>query len=464
MVTDRPERGGSRLCGSSSLDGRLRNPEPPHVNPRCHAPVRVLLITQILPYPPDAGPRVKTWHVLRYLVGEGHKVRLVSFLRPEEARHLPVIQEMCEEVRAIPLRRSRAADAVYWARSYLKARPFLVGRDDRAGMRRATLETLASRDVDLIHADQLTMTQFAPPANGEAPGPARVFDAHNATWRILEQMNRNAPRWIRPVLATEASRLRQYEGTVVRTFDHTLVVTEADRQALLAAADSLDPARPTDREGLSVIPIAVDTKELQLVERRAASTEILTLGTLHYAPNAEGIRWFLRRVLPLVQLKVPSATLTIVGRNAPADFHRTARESSGAVRVTGYLEDLRPVLQRAALVAVPVLSGSGMRVRILEALARGLPVVTTTIGAEGIEARPGEELLIGDTEEEFAAAIVRLMEDPEFARRLSQIGRRLAVTRYDWKVVLRGLEAAYDAALRRRIATRRAKGAAPDAW
>jgi len=413
--------------------------------------MRVLLLTQVLPYPPDAGPRVKTWHVLRYLVERGHPVRLVSYVRPEEMPHLPVLRSVCESVTAVPMRRSRSADLVHWARSTVSGRPFLVARDDGAPMRREVAAALAGADVDIVHADQLTMTQFVLGAmNGGSRRPARVFDAHNATWMILDRMKPNVTRWLRPALAAEAKRIRKYEGSVVRGYEHVLAVTETDREALLQAANWPDPQAADGRDRVSVIPIAIDTRTLPVIDRQNGSQEVLTLGSLHYAPNAEGIRWFVRQVFPAIRERVGGARLTIAGRNPPGDLLRTAKDSGGAVSVTGYVENLEPLLRRSGVVVVPVLSGSGMRVRILESLSRGMPVVTTTIGAEGIEARPGTDLLVADTPEDFAAAVVRVLREPETAGLLSANGRRLAETRYDVRVALAGLEGAYEASLRRR--------------
>ncbi len=413
--------------------------------------MRVLLLTQILPYPPDAGPRVKTWHVLRYLVERGHRVSLLSYVRPEETPHLPVLRSICETVTAVPMRRSRAADLVHWARSAVSGRPFLVVRDDGEPMRREVAAALARANVDVLHADQLTMTQFALDAtNGGSHRPARVFDAHNATWMILDRMKSNATGWLRPALAAEAKRIRGYEGSVVRGYDHVLAVTETDREALLQAANWPDPQAAEGRDRISVVPIAIDTRALPPIDRRPGSQEVLTLGSLHYAPNAEGIRWFVRQVFPSVRERVSGARLTIAGRSPPGDLLREAKDSDGAISVTGYVEDLEPLLRRSGVVVVPVLSGSGMRVRILEALSRGMPVVTTTIGAEGIAARPGTDLLVADSPEEFAAAVVRVLREPETAALLSANGRRLAETRYDVRVALAGIEGAYEASMRRR--------------
>lgn len=406
--------------------------------------MHILLLTQILPYPPDAGPRIKTWHVLRYLIERGHRVTLASFVRPEEEPHLPVLRAMCAQVLTVPIRRSRVADGGYWLRSHLSGRPFLIERDDSQAMRALVDGVVREQSVDVIHADQLTMTQFALPRDGQAgPYPYRVFDAHNATWTILDRMRPNTPWFLRPVLSLEQQRVKRYEGRLVRQFQHTLAVTEIDRQALQQAADLLPGASPLAADRLSVIPIAVDTAQLQPIQPPPDSQTILTLGTLHYPPNADGIRWFIQRVFPLIRQKVNTASLVILGKNPPADFARLATQSAGAITVTGYVPEVLPYLERSALVVIPVLAGGGMRVRILEALSRGMPTVTTTIGMEGIEARPGEDLLVGDTPEDFASAVIRILSEPALRGRLSANGRRLATTRYDWKVVLQQLEAVY---------------------
>src|SRR5574341_428010 len=123
--------------------------------------MRILFLTQIIPYPPDSGPKVKTWHVLRYLAERGHEVILASFMRAEEEDYVPVLKKYCTEVYTIPIRRSRLKDAGYWLLSHLTGRPFLIERDDIQAMRHYVQEILASISIDVIHADQLTMTQFA---------------------------------------------------------------------------------------------------------------------------------------------------------------------------------------------------------------------------------------------------------------------------------------------------------------
>ncbi|HZD58152.1 MAG TPA: glycosyltransferase [Anaerolineales bacterium] len=418
--------------------------------------LNILFLTQIIPYPPDAGPKVKTWHVLRYLVRRGHCVTLASFVRPEEQAYVPIMEELCAQVYTIPIHRSRPADIYYWLRSHFTGRPFLIERDDRDAMHDLVRHILAAGKTDAIHADQLTMTQFAMRAREVQDVFGRhgrtasnhdlslIFDAHNAVWSIIERMGQNARWYLRPVLGLEARRVKRYEGCVVRQFDHTLAVTELDRQALFAAAAASRNGASSSLPAIPVIPIAVDTGHLQPLRCQPRSTNILTLGTLHYPPNADGIRWFMQEVYPLIQEQVPEATLTVVGKNPPNDFLESAYREPQSIQVTGYVPDLTPYLEQATVMVVPVRAGGGMRVRILEAFARAMPVVTTTIGLEGIDAQPGEDVLVADTPFDFAAAVVRLLKDEHLRSRLATNARALAETRYEWKVVLRGMDSVYN--------------------
>ena len=399
--------------------------------------MRILVVSQIVPWPPDSGPRIKTGHVLRYLAARGHQVTVAAFTRPEEEGHLPALARVCAGVHPLPLRRGYRRDLAAWLRSHRSGRPFLVERDDEPAMRALVARLVASDRFDAVHADQLPMAQFVA---GDAGALPSVFDAHNATWRLATQLGRTGPRVLRPALMIEAQRLRRYEGETVRRFHRTLAVTAADRDALQAAAQEPGPDR------ITVVPIGVDTVTLLPVARPPGSAEILTLGTLHYPPNLDGIRWLARAVLPRVRRTLPAASLTIVGPRPARDLRALARRQPDAVRVTGYVPDVAPHVARAAVVAVPVRVAAGMRVRILEAFARAAPVVTTTIGLEGIEAEPGRDVLIGDTAEAFADALLRVLRDPTLAAQLGARGRRLVEARYDWRRALAPLECVYPSA------------------
>jgi glycosyltransferase involved in cell wall biosynthesis len=406
--------------------------------------MNILFLAQILPYPPDAGPKVKTWNVLRYLASCGHKITFVSFVRPDEIPHIPALQEYCVSIHTIPIRRIRLLEPWYFLKSLLDRRPFLVERDDRKDLRNVISRILSEKQIDVIHADQLSMAQFAlGQVDCNSHRPYLIFDAHNAVWKIFDRMAQTMPFFLKPFFRFEAQRMKKYEGELVRSFDATMAVSDIDSRLLQEAYTSVG-GRPEERP-ISVIPIAVDTQQIRSIRRQAGSLNILTLGTLHYSPNADGIRWFIHEVFPLIKKRIPKATLTIIGKNPPLDFQELNTRDPQTFHVTGYVPDLTDWLEKSAVVVIPVRIGGGMRVRILEAFARAMPVVTTQVGLEGIEARSGEEVLVADEPEAFANHVVEILDHPHLADLLAENGRRLAIMVYDWKVVLKSIADVYSA-------------------
>jgi len=393
--------------------------------------MHILLLTQVVPYPPDSGPKIKTYNVLRYLAAR-HSVHLVSFVRTAaEVASARALQPYCAGITTVPLRRSRLRDVGYLARSLATGRPFLIERDDLRAMRTTVERLVREHPFDAAHADQLSMGQFAV----DLPVPLRVLDEHNAVWTIVRRAaageGRGPRRWLAEL---EWRKLRAYEGELCRRFDWVTVVSDEDRAALAQACGAPYAAK--------VIPIAVDTREWSFAPPPPQARHLISLATMFYPPNAEGVRWFATAVFPLVRRAVPDTRFYVVGSRPPAHIARLATPESGIV-VTGYVADVQPLLQQSALLVVPVHSGSGMRVKILEGLARGTPIVSTSIGVEGIDAQHGEHLLVADDPNEFAAAVIRLLQHPAEAARLARAGRALVEARYDWLAALTPLDDIY---------------------
>lgn len=393
--------------------------------------MKILFLTQIVPYPPDSGPKVKTYHVLRYLAERGHQVTLACFVRDSERAALEYLRPLCATIHPVPLRRSIYSDARAYVSSLRTGQPFLVVRDASSQMATLVRQLTRGRNM-IVHADQLSMGQFAL----ESHGVPRVLDAHNAVWKVVARAQKFTPIFLRPFLMLETRRLQTYEGQLCRQMNAVLTVSQNDTNAL--ADVGADPRK------VAIIPIAIDCAEFQFNRRRDNDPNILILTTLYYPPNADGVRWFIRNIFPLIQKKVPGLRLTVVGARPPRDIKNLARRNPISVTVTGYVDDLKPYLEQAMVTVVPVRVGSGMRVRLLEAFARGIPVVTTSSGAEGIEARHEEHLLIANDERVFAKQTARLLQDESLREHLIANARRLVKEKYDWRVVLPKLEAVYE--------------------
>jgi sugar transferase (PEP-CTERM/EpsH1 system associated) len=392
--------------------------------------VKVLLLTQVLPYPPDSGPKVKTWNVLKYLA-QRHEVTLVSFVRGDQSGDVRPLKQYCRAVHTVPIQRGAARDAWHMARSLLTGQPFLMVRDDRVAMRRLINQLATQKHFDVAHADQLNMAQYAV----RVLGAFKVFDAHNALWllykRLWQTMSPGPRKWL---LGRDWRLLKEYEGRVCRQFDAVLAVSREDKTALEEAArQKLD---------IHVIPIAIDTNEVTVIEREPDPSHILHIGTMYWPPNIDGVLWFAHEVYPLIRQQRPDVCFDIVGARPPQEIVALDSDGTG-IHVTGYVADPTPYLQRAALMVVPLRAGGGMRVKILNAMAQGLPIVSTKLGAEGIGVTNGENILMADTPADFAAAVLRLLEDPVQAGHLGAAGRRLIEQTYDYRVACRPLEEIY---------------------
>jgi glycosyltransferase involved in cell wall biosynthesis len=396
--------------------------------------MKILLLTQVLPYPPDSGPKVKTWNVLKYLA-ERHDVTLVSFVRGDQRADLEQLQPYCHAIYPVPIQRAAWRDALALGRSLVSRQPWVVARDDQPAMRELVEWLTTHETFDIAHADQLNMLQYARLARGAAV----VLDAHNALWvlyrRLADTLRFNPMKLI---YARDWQLLKTYEGEACRAADGVLAVSPEDRAALAEAA-----GQPLD---ITTVPIAIDTRETQPVTRSPQAGKYVHIGTMFWLPNVDGILWFAREVLPRIRAKRPQVTFDVIGARPPRSI--TSLQGDG-INVTGFVPDPTPYLQNAGVMVVPLRAGGGMRVKIINALAQGLPVVSTRIGAEGIDVVDGEHLLLADTPDDFAAAVLRLLDEPALAQRLSSGGRALAESCYDYRVACAPIDGLYETALQR---------------
>lgn len=393
--------------------------------------MRVLLLTQVLPYPPDSGPKAKTYNVVKFLA-KRHAVTLVSFIRdtdsPEHIRHL---ETLCEKVVTVPITRSPLRDLLYLGVSLLKNQPWMMLRDERPEMRAALRELAAGPGFDIVQADQLNMGQYALPFTQSR----RVLDLHNALWVLYKRLAETLPftKPMKFILMRDWRLLKRYEGDICRTFEAVTAVSEEDKQALIQAGG---------RPDMTVIPIAIDVDEQPQIERQPSGPHIVHIGTMYWPPNIEGITWFLDEIYPRIKARVPDARCTLIGARPP-DSIKSREQTDPSLKVTGYVDDPLPYLRDASMMVVPLKAGGGMRVKILNALSQGLPMVSTTVGCEGIAVQHERDILVADSAEDFAEQTVRLLTDAALNQRIAEAGRRTAVEVYDYRQACLPLEAIY---------------------
>lgn len=371
---------------------------------------------------------MRAYYTLRHLSAR-HAITLLSFVRDAESTGaMDHLSRFCSTTHVVPMRRSSCRDAWHFCRSLACAEPFLIVRDWRKTMCRTIGQVLENNGpFDVIHADQLSMAPYALYARRLAGTvPVTVLDQHNAVFRIPERMAEAGGGILRRlILRMEARKLARYEVAACNAFDRVVWVTAADREALKARG----LIGWEDRRG-AVIPIAIQPSEHRVATKTAHVRRVTFVGGLHWPPNEDGVAWFTRAVWPAVKSAVPDAIFTVVGRRSsrPSSWHM-----GEAVEFAGYVADLAPYLEQTAVFIVPLMAGGGMRVKILDAWAHALPVVSTTVGAEGMETVPGKNILLADTQEAFAHAVIRVLKEHNLGLKLGLGGRRTLETYYDWR-------------------------------
>jgi glycosyltransferase involved in cell wall biosynthesis len=296
----------------------------------------------------------------------------------------------------------------------------------RSGRVRALVnECIREHQPDVIVADFLFAVANVP--SGSVP---MVYFSHNVEyviWKRLHDIERTW--WRRAILALEWRKVRRREARACREASTTIAVSDKDRDLMLKDA-------PDAR--IHSIPTGVDIEYFQPSAASQIPGRLVFSGSMDWYPNEDAMTYFVESILPIIRRDAPHVTLTIVGRN-PSPAVRALERVPG-VHVTGTVDDVRPFLSEAELYIVPLRVGGGTRLKIFEALAMGKAVLSTTVGAEGLDVADGGEIELADTPEAFAARVLALLGDPARRHALGTSGRDLVERRYSWPVIAQAFE------------------------
>ncbi len=410
-------------------------------------PYKILFLTHVLPYPLVGGAKTRAYYMLRQL-SKSHQVTLISFVRDSDLPvHIEHLKLFCKAVHTVPMKRAISQDVIALIRGEFTGKPAIIVRDEQQEMCQLLAEVVRGVRFDFVHADQTAMAQYALFSRAcfkERERPFILLDQHNALYRVFQRQAEYEPFWSRIVWRRESKRLAKYERNLLRQFDHLLTVSDEDKQAMLTLAD--DNEKSLLAKKITIIPICVDPSHRQVIEKNNKRQQIIHLGTMFWPPNRDGVLWFAREVLPLVAKQLPTVEFVIVGANPSKDIKRLEQSVprlAGRIRVTDFLDDPRDELSQSQVFVVPLHAGGGMRVKILDAWLWGLPIVTTSIGAEGIEYTAGENILVADSAITFAEAILKVFNEPDLDTRLRKYGRQWVEERYDWQNIYPEVEKIY---------------------
>lgn len=399
---------------------------------------KILILTPQFPYPPHQGTTIRNYNLVAGLARR-HDVHLLSFGDPEASDRTPLAR-LCRSVQVI-----RPAQRPMWQRLrglFLSRLPDMAQRLPSQQFEEALAATVNREKPDVVEVEGIELAQYlleTAKRRGRATRPLIVFDDHNAEYvlqqRAFETDSRSgeARAWVRAAYSlVQWRRLARYERRVCRAADRVVAVSEADAQALRRLIPGFDPI---------VVPNGVDMEFYgEPVTPVRDEWALVFTGKMDFRPNVDAVLWFAQEVLPLVEREFPQVHLWVVGKDPHPRLQPLARNP--AVTLTGSVDDVRPYIAGARLYVVPLRIGGGTRLKVLEAMAMGKAIVSTTLGCEGFAVRSGQELILADTPADFAGAVMMLLREPEACERLGRAAREFGA-RHDWRSIVPRLEGVY---------------------
>lgn len=393
--------------------------------------MRILYIT---PYVPSLI-RVRPYNLIKYLARRGHLVTVLSLQSNEqEERDAEELQSYCHRVETVRLTRKQS----FW--NCLKALPTMTPLQaaycHSPAMQSLIRRVLEGEQFDIVHVEHLRGAHFG----SAVAGVPKVYDSVDCISLLFEKAAHSAPSLpSRLVARLDLGRTRRYEGRLIGQYDQILVTSPQDREAL----SELDGryAEKGQEKKITVLPNGVDLEYFAFAHGDRAPETLVFSGKMSYHANVAAASHLAQEVMPLIWAQRPGVKLEIVGKSPPQAIRALAKDDR--VHVTGFVPDLRPYLARATVSVSPMQYSVGIQNKVLEAMAVGTPVVTTPPTRTALLAREGEHFLIGESAQDFAAQVIRLLDDRVLAARISAAGRQYVEEHHDWNRLAGRLEEVY---------------------
>lgn len=397
--------------------------------------MNILFVAPRIPYPLNTGAKIRTFNLLRQAHINGNNVTMLSFLyQTEEKEYLKKIAEAGIKTETIPGKDKITLRTALV--SLLKREPVAIVKYYNKTMAETIARLIKNSAIDLVHFDHIHMGQYARFCSNI---PA-VIDEHNVESLILKRLCKVENNFFKKLaIFDQFIKMAALEKKICcDPKNRVFVVSEEDKKNLEQLCKNQVKAE--------VIPNGVDTEFFKSTYHQGEvpieEDALVFLGSMDWLPNEDAVEYFYKDILPLVWLKKPDLKFYILGKKPSLNIQKLGRIDSRII-VTGSLEDIRPVISKTKVFVVPLRIGGGTRLKILDALAMGKAVISTSIGAEGIAVENGKHLLIADTAGEFAEKIIMLLENNLLRRKLEEEGRKLVVKNYDWQIIGKKLDSAY---------------------
>lgn len=387
--------------------------------------MKVLFITAALPFPLDSGDKIKSFNTIKYL-SQKHEIFLFSLIHAaEEVGYKKHLEKYCKEVNLFLINHATLRCWVSFIFAMLSCKPMAVYQFYLKVMKEKIDKVIKNNNLDLVYVNHAYMLECITLGNVKV-----MLDEHNIEWDLtLRQYLLEANVFKKITKFIEYRKLKNYEIEKCKKCDIVLTVSERDRNIL--AINGV--------KNIFCVPIGVDAKEILTIKQNSSARDIVFFGSTSWSPNIDAIQWFCKDIFPLVRQKIFGAKFVIMTKDIPRCIRKFAQDKN--IIFINPIGSPAEYLKNCAAFIVPLRIGGGMRVKILNAMAWGLPVVSTSIGAEGISAQDDRDILIRDECQGFAVAIANLIRDKKLRDRLSENGRILVEKSYDWNIIAKKLDA-----------------------
>ena len=383
--------------------------------------MKILFLSPTVPFPLTDGGRIRVFNLLKQIAAKSDVTLLALETQPTDADGVAELQQLGVQVHLVPnattLPRVSFSTLV---NAFLKQQPITVARYDLPAYRQNFRELVAAENFDLVHYEMFHTAQFR--AETDLPSVLSQQNVDSAIWRRLCGETTNP--FYKFAYWTQQLAFQRYERVLSPRFDAVTCTSDIDAAVF---------QRHCKEDTIEIIPNGVDVTHYQPDFTSEAPAHLIYIGSMDWYPNEDAVAFFADEVLPSIQDKVPDVQFSIVGGNPSARVQKLA-EREGIV-VTGRVPEIKPYFAEATVFVVPLRIGSGTRLKILEALAMGKAIVSTTVGAEGLDLKDGEEIFIADEPAIFADAVTRLLTDPSLRRRIGENGRTRVEQDYDWRSI-----------------------------
>jgi len=386
--------------------------------------MKVLFVISQLPYPPDTGAKIRTFNLLKRVASD-YEITLISFGREEkEKEKIEALRKFCKRIILISEKKSKWTSFLCSIAGRL---PYSIRRYYSSKMERLIKKLINSENFDLIHCDSLQMS-FNLRSVNSIP---KVLTEHNVESQIWQRWASEEKNFLkRYFIKGQYKKISCYEFEILKMFDCCIAVSEEDKKII---------EENSQIKKVWVVPNGVDCdyfdpdkmKSLHLLEKEFS---LIFTGSLDWYPNQDALIYFFTEIYPLLKKRIPQISINIVGRNPSKSILKFARRDN-SINIVGRVEDIRPFIFASQIFVVPLRIGGGTRLKILEAMAMAKPVISTSVGAEGLGVTHEENIILADNPYEFASKILRLFEDKNLREKIGKNARQFVKEKYDWNIV-----------------------------